>query len=103
MTALQPIPVNTRIPFTEPYTGMLTPSSQRFMQSVLSTLTGTTTAKASTIVLSNGPTWSYGTGSPETVVFGNIGDLYSNMSGGAGVTLYVKESGTNTNTGWKAK
>lgn len=43
-----------------------------------------------------------GTGSPETVVTANPGSLYLNKSGGAGTTLYVKESGTG-NTGWIAK
>lgn len=44
-----------------------------------------------------------GTGSPNTVVVGYIGDLYLNLSGGASTTLYVKESGAGTNTGWVAK
>lgn len=44
-----------------------------------------------------------GTGSPEGVTIGNVGDLYINKSGGAGTTLYVKETGNGTNTGWVAK
>jgi hypothetical protein len=43
------------------------------------------------------------TGSPNGVVTGNPGDLYLNKSGGAGTTLYVKESGSGTNTGWVGK
>lgn len=43
-----------------------------------------------------------GTGSPEGVVTANPGALYTNKSGGASTTLYVKESGTG-NTGWVAK
>jgi hypothetical protein len=43
-----------------------------------------------------------GTGSPESVVTGNVGDLYTRTDGGAGTTLYVKESGSG-NTGWVAK
>jgi len=50
-----------------------------------------------------GPKWMSGAGSPETVVTGSPGDLYSNTSGGAGTTLYVKESGVATNTGWVGK
>ena len=46
---------------------------------------------------------STGTGSPEGVVTGNIGDLYLNMSGGAATTLYVKTSNSGANTGWTAK
>lgn len=45
--------------------------------------------------------WYAGNGSPETVVTANVGSLYSRLDGGAGTTLYVKESGTG-NTGWAA-
>jgi len=44
-----------------------------------------------------------GTGSPEGVVTGDIGDLYINKSGGANTTLYVKTSASGENTGWTAK
>lgn len=53
--------------------------------------------------VSTGPRWRTGTGSPEGVVTGSPGDLYTNTSGGASTTLYVKESGAATNTGWVAK
>lgn len=43
-----------------------------------------------------------GTGSPEGVVAAGVGSLYTNKSGGASTTLYVKTSGTG-NTGWTAK
>lgn len=43
-----------------------------------------------------------GTGSPEGSVVGVIGDLYTRTDGGAGTTLYCKESGTG-DTGWVAK
>lgn len=43
-----------------------------------------------------------GTGSPEGVVAARPGTMYLNKSGGAGTTLYVKETG-NGNTGWAAK
>jgi hypothetical protein len=46
---------------------------------------------------------STGTGSPEGVVTASPGALYLNLSGGAGTTLYIKESGSVTNTGWVAK
>lgn len=45
----------------------------------------------------------YGTGSPQSVVTGSIGDLYINFSGGASTTLYVKTSGIDTTTTWTAK
>ena len=43
-----------------------------------------------------------GTGSPEGVVAAQPGSLYCNSAGGAGTTLYVKQSGSG-NTGWVAK
>lgn len=44
-----------------------------------------------------------GTGSPNGAVTASPPALYLNRSGGAGTTLYVKESGANTNTGWVGK
>jgi hypothetical protein len=41
----------------------------------------------------------YGTASPEGSVTANVGSLFINKSGGAGTTLYVKQTGTG-NTGW---
>lgn len=46
--------------------------------------------------------WTSGTGTPEGVVTAPVGSLYTRTDGGAGTTLYVKESGTG-NTGWAAK
>lgn len=43
-----------------------------------------------------------GAGSPEGVVAGPVGCVYYRTDGGAGTTLYVKESGTG-NTGWVGK
>lgn len=42
-----------------------------------------------------------GTGSPEGVVTGAVGSIFSRTDGGSGTALYVKESGTG-NTGWVA-
>lgn len=44
-----------------------------------------------------------GTGIPNNVVVGSVGDLFVRKDGGASTTLYVKESGNDTNTGWVAK
>lgn len=44
----------------------------------------------------------YGTGTPEGSVTAAIGSTYYRTNGGAGTTLYVKESGTG-NTGWVGK
>ena len=46
--------------------------------------------------------WSQGSGSPEGVVTALPGSLYTNTAGGAGQTLWVKESGSDAN-GWTAK
>lgn len=44
-----------------------------------------------------------GTGSPAGVVTASPPAIYLNRSGGAGTTLYVKESGVNTTGGWVGK
>jgi hypothetical protein len=44
-----------------------------------------------------------GTNTPEGAVVGSVGDLFLRTNGGAGTTLYIKESGAATNTGWVAK
>ena len=49
-----------------------------------------------------GVAFKSGTGTPESAVTGNVGDLFIRTDGGAGTVLYVKESGTG-NTGWAAK
>lgn len=49
-----------------------------------------------------GITWSSGVGTPEAVVTAPVGSLFTRSDGGAGTTLYVKQSGTG-NTGWVAK
>lgn len=43
-----------------------------------------------------------GSGSPEGVEVGSIGDMYLDRSG-SGRALWVKETGNDTNTGWVAK
>jgi hypothetical protein len=48
-----------------------------------------------------GPTVTYGTGSPQSVVTAPVGSVFVRTDGGASTTLYVKESGTG-NTGWVA-
>ena len=46
--------------------------------------------------------WTSDTGTPEGVVTAPVGSLFTRTDGGAGTTLYVKESGVG-NTGWVAK
>lgn len=43
-----------------------------------------------------------GVGSPEGAIQAQVGALYIRTDGGAGTTLYVKESGSEK-TGWAAK
>lgn len=43
-----------------------------------------------------------GEGTPENNQTGNVGDLFLRQDGGAGSTLWVKESGNGTNTGWSS-
>lgn len=52
-----------------------------------------------------GTTWvpDSGTGTPESVVTAPIGSVFRRTNGGAATTLYVKESGASSNTGWIAK
>jgi hypothetical protein len=54
------------------------------------------------LITATSVTWSSGAGSPEGVVTAAVGSLYTRTDGGAGTTLYVKESGAG-NTGWVAK
>ena len=42
-------------------------------------------------------------GTPEGSVTAPMGSLYLNTAGGAGTTLYIKESGGTGNTGWVGK
>lgn len=50
----------------------------------------------------NNNTLASGTGTPEGSLAAEVGAVYTDKNGGAGTTLYVKESGTG-NTGWVAK
>jgi hypothetical protein len=42
----------------------------------------------------------FGTGSPNSVVTGKIGEKYVQTDAATGNTIWVKETGDNTNTGW---
>lgn len=66
------------------------------------TMTGTLQMGGQSILMTANVLWRTGTGSPEGVVTADMGSLYTNLSGGASTTLYVKTSGSG-NTGWTAK
>lgn len=61
---------------------------------------GAVTIEGNTIITSS--TIRSGTGTPEGAVTATVGTLFLRTDGGAGSTLYVKESGSG-NTGWAAK
>jgi hypothetical protein len=42
-------------------------------------------------------------GDPNNQVAGNVGDIFQRLDGTPGATLYVKEEGNGTDTGWAAK
>lgn len=44
-----------------------------------------------------------GTGSPQGAVAAAVGSLFLRTDGGTSTTLYVKETGTTTSSGWVAK
>lgn len=54
------------------------------------------------VKFSAGNTMSSGTGTPEGALVASPGSMFLNSVGGAGTSLYIKESGTG-NTGWVAK
>ena len=64
--------------------------------------TGTGTASVVRYYTTTAVFITSGAGSPESVVTAPVGSLYTRTDGGAGTTLYVKESGTGS-TGWVAK
>jgi hypothetical protein len=52
--------------------------------------------------LASFPTWLIrGAGTPEGVVTADIGSIYSRSDGGAGTSVYFKESGDGLSTGWR--
>lgn len=95
-------PPSNRIPFITK-TGQLSPEGLRFLQDVVDRINGTTTSGVVGVELINGSMLYQSTGSPNGAVTGSPGDLYINGSGGASTTLWVKETGTSTNTGWVGK
>jgi hypothetical protein len=44
-----------------------------------------------------------GEGSPEGVVAAAVGSIYQQTDGGAGTSVWVKETGGSTDTGWAPK
>lgn len=83
---------------------VLTDLALRFLTNITNALNGTKVGAISSVTLGNGSTWSSGAGAPNGIAPGNLGDLYSNTNGGAGQTLWSKESGGPASKyGWVAK
>ena len=64
---------------------------------------GGATSRGGTTANSGAGRFIAGLGNPNNKVTGNIGDIFQRIDGGAASTLYVKESGNGTITGWTAK
>ena len=86
-----PLPVHAPEQLTT-RNGTLTTASRLFFQALTTLLRG---APGLAVVM-------WGAGSPEGVVTAPPGSSYYNTAGGAGTTLYVKESGTGA-AGWVGK
>lgn len=94
-------PVNTRGP-TQPatYIGNRDSSSSIWNGNYRVSQTGYVVGTGVQFAATN--TITSGSGSPEGAVTAPVGSLFLRTNGGAGTTLYIKESGTG-NTGWAAK
>lgn len=84
------------------YIAQLVRNLRTNIQSLFAGAVFTQSSAGTSLVYNNQIPWIVGTGAPETVVSAPVGSLYTRNDGGAGTTLYVKESGTG-NTGWTAK
>lgn len=98
-------PPNMRIPVVSSNGGLSTGHS-RFLQHITDALNGTYGVAAANIAqvqLGTGRSDNSGSGPPNGVVPGKIGDEYTNLTGGSGSTKWVKNSGVaGSNTGWTA-
>ena|GEM_PF-1819918 len=70
---------------------------------VESLVIGGATSRGGTTAGSGAGRFIAGLGSPESRIIGNVGDIFLRLNGKPGETLYVKETGDGTTTGWKAK
>jgi parallel beta-helix repeat protein len=66
------------------------------------TRTDTTTVLINNMEVQNALSTFQNVNSPESVVAAPVGSVYQRTDGGAGTSIYIKESGTG-NTGWVAK
>lgn len=99
---------NAQLPLVDLKSGApsLSGGGMNLLQSYANALNGTSDIAApgiNQVKFGTGTHISSGSGSPEGVVPGSPGDFYTNTTGGAGSTLFVKETGVGTTTGWIGK
>jgi hypothetical protein len=68
-----------------------------------SLVVGGATSRGGTTASSGVGRFIAGLGDPNNKVTGNIGDIFQRLDGTPGATLYAKETGNGTDTGWTAK
>jgi hypothetical protein len=68
-----------------------------------SMLVGGATSRGGTTAGSGAGRFLAGLGDPNEKVIGNLGDIFQRLDGTTGATLYVKEAGNGSNTGWIPK
>jgi hypothetical protein len=68
-----------------------------------SVVVGGATSRGGTTTSSGTGRFIAGLGDPNGKLTGNVGDIFQRIDGAVNSTLYVKESGNGTNTGWTAK
>ena len=68
-----------------------------------SVIVGGATSRGGTTAGSGAGRFIAGLGDPNNKVIGNVGDIFQRLDGTLGATLYVKETGNSTDTGWIAK
>ena len=80
--------------------GVLTTENFALIQALVDSLNGLKDENDFLFTVILGIRITVGTASPENVVLGSVGDLFIRTDGGAGTTWYLKESGSETNSGW---
>lgn len=68
-----------------------------------SVVVGGVTSRGGTTEKSGAGRFIAGIGDPKDKVIGNVGDIFQRLDGKAGETLYVKETGNGSATGWAKK
>lgn len=83
--------------------GRLTNEAYTMLEEVVNALNGLKDENDFLYTIIAGVRITIGSGAPGGVVSGSPPDVYLNTAGGAGTTLYIKESGVGTAAGWVGK